>query len=1132
MLHLTPMGPTIVFMYSGQGSQFYHMGKTLYEQQPVFRSCMEQMDRQVIRLTGRSVLEELYDPRKTVGRPFQQTLYTHPAIFMVEHACTRLLLEHGIAPDMVLGSSLGEFAAAVTAGVWDAEEGLQAVVEQARLLEACCGEGGMLAVLHSLAVYQADAHIGNNCELASVNHEEHFVVAGSSSGLAAVEQAFKAKGMIAQRLPVTQGFHSSAIDPAEKAYKAFLKHKGLNTPGIRFVSSLYGKEVQKLAPDYFWRVIREPIRFAEAAAYVNSLEEDCVYIDVGPSGTLANLLKKINGGDRSVSAHSIITPFHQDGKNVEKLVSQYKATGEKPMAKKELKRMLAYVFPGQGSQKKGMGGDLFERFPDITRQADEILGYSIRELCLNNPSNQLEQTQYTQPALYTVNALLYLDAVQQTGLKPDIVAGHSLGEYNALLAAGAFDFATGLKLVQKRGELMSQAHGGGMAAVVGLEEKQVQMTIERHLDFIDIANYNTPKQFVISGRKEDIESAKPIFEAIEGATYIPLRVSGAFHSRYMSEAQKLFQAELQRAEFSALQIPVLANISARPYRFEEIGVNLLKQITHSVKWSETIRVLMGFDNMEIKEIGPGTVLTGLTAKIVQDAEQIRIVLDPQTAVDEAAAGAELQAEIEPELQLEETVQSAAAMEQEPEVELQREMLSEREALAGFSAESLGCGEFKRDYQLKYAYMTGAMFMGISSRELVVRMGQAGMMGILGTGGLSLGQTEEAIRYIQRELAHGQAYGVNLLHDPQNPEREEQLVDLYLKLGVRTVEASSYISITPALIKYRARGLVRSGNGTVTAQNRIIAKVSRPEVAESFLSPALEYMVDKMVEQRSITRAEADMLKALPMADDLCLEADSGGNTDGGNGYVLMPAIKKLRDDMMAKHGFARKVRVGAAGGIGTPEAAAAAFVMGADFIATGSINQCTVEAGTSVLVKDLLQQINIQDTVYAPGGDLFEWGTQIQVLKKGTFFPARARKLHELYQRHNSLDELDEKDKKQLQDKYFKRSFQDIYAELKGSLPQHEIGKAEANPKRKMALIFKWYYTYSARIALEGDHDRQVDFQVHCGPALGAFNRWVEGTPLEAWRSRHCDEIGIKLMKETAVLLRKNMQRILFAIGG
>lgn len=269
-----------------------------------------------------------------------------------------------------------------------------------------------------------------------------------------------------------------------------------------------------------------------------------------------------------------------------------------------------------------------------------------------------------------------------------------------------------------------------------------------------------------------------------------------------------------------------------------------------------------------------------------------------------------------------------------------------------------------------------------------------------------------------------------------------------------------------------------------------------------------------------------MVREVPMADDLCAEADSGGHTDHGVAFALLPAIINLRDDMMSHYGYEKRVRVGAAGGIGTPEAAASMFLMGADFILTGSINQCTVEAGTSDMVKDLLTQMNVQDTESVPAGDMFEIGAKVQVLKKGVFFPARAKKLYELYRQYPSLDAIDEKTKEQLQNRYFKRSFEEIYEEVKSYHPTAEIDKAEKNPKHKMALVFRWYFGYSTRLAISGDANHKVDYQVHTGPALGAFNQWVKGTALENWRNRHVDEIGIKLMEGTVDVLFKRLREL------
>src|SRR5215469_5241071 len=177
--------------------------------------------------------------------------------------------------------------------------------------------------------------------------------------------------------------------------------------------------------------------------------------------------------------------------------------------------MIAFVFPGQGSQKRGMGQGLFDEvreYAAVEKDVDTILGYSLRKLCLEDADNRLKETQFTQPSLYVVNALHYYKAVSQ-GTRPGYLAGHSLGEYNALLAAGVFDFLTGLRLVKKRGELMAQAKNGGMGAVIGLGALMIAKVIrENGLANIDVANFNSPSQTVVSGRVDDIRRAGPFFE--------------------------------------------------------------------------------------------------------------------------------------------------------------------------------------------------------------------------------------------------------------------------------------------------------------------------------------------------------------------------------------------------------------------------------------------------------------------------------------------------------------------------------------------------------------------------------------------------------------------------------------------
>ncbi len=285
----------------------------------------------------------------------------------------------------------------------------------------------------------------------------------------------------------------------------------------------------------------------------------------------------------------------------------------------------AYVFPGQGSQRLGMGKDLFDRYPEIEKDADDILGYSIRELCLEDPDKQLVQTQFTQPALYTVNAMTYRAAVAERGVAGDILAGHSLGEYNALHAADVFDFATGLKLVRRRGEIMSKIKGGGMAAVIGMSSSETQDFLNKNgLTSLDVANENSPLQAVISGREEDIKSAMKPFSGVEGCNFIPLRVSGAFHSRYMQDARSEFEEYLRQFEFKPPQRAVLSNVEARPYSDGRVQELLSKQITSPVKWCETVQVMLGAGIDQIHEAGPGDVLDKLVTAIRQQAPAIAI----------------------------------------------------------------------------------------------------------------------------------------------------------------------------------------------------------------------------------------------------------------------------------------------------------------------------------------------------------------------------------------------------------------------------------------------------------------------------------------------------------------------------
>jgi len=264
-----------------------------------------------------------------------------------------------------------------------------------------------------------------------------------------------------------------------------------------------------------------------------------------------------------------------------------------------------------------MGGELFSRFPDWTAAADDGLGYSIRELCLDDPRGELGLTQFTQPALFVVNALTARAKQEDGEAAPAFVAGHSLGEFNALLAAGVFDFAAGLALVKRRGEIMSAVRGGGMAAVIGLEPARIEDVLASTEEGrrLDVANFNSFDQTVIAGPKDDLAAVKSSFEAAGVRAYIPLNVSAPFHSRYMREAMETYSSAIDAVTFSAPAIPVISNVTGRPYDASAIRDTLARQIGHSVRWLDSMRFLIDAGVDTFVEVGPGTVLAKLLVQI-------------------------------------------------------------------------------------------------------------------------------------------------------------------------------------------------------------------------------------------------------------------------------------------------------------------------------------------------------------------------------------------------------------------------------------------------------------------------------------------------------------------------------------
>ncbi len=440
---------------------------------------------------------------------------------------------------------------------------------------------------------------------------------------------------------------------------------------------------------------------------------------------------------------------------------------------------------------------------------------------------------------------------------------------------------------------------------------------------------------------------------------------------------------------------------------------------------------------------------------------------------------------------------------------------------------LGDPAFLAAHGLRYAYVAGAMANGISSVEMVEAMGRAGMLGFFGAAGLTLAEVETAIDRLQR--SGGDApHGFNLIHSPNEPDLEAAIVDLYLRRNIKLVSASAYLDLTLPLVRYRVRGIHRKDDGRIICPNAVIAKVSRPEVARKFFSPPPETMLQTLVEAREITAEQAALARSIPVAGDLTVEADSGGHTDNRPAVSLLPAMLALRDEFQTQYDYAEPLRVGAAGGIATPASAAAAFAMGAAYVLTGSVNQACVEAGTSPTVREMLCRAGQADVAMAPSADMFEMGAKVQVLKWGTMFPVRARKLHDLYRDCGGLAELPPAQRKVLERDFFKCTLEEAWGETRRffeSRDPKQIERAEADPKHKMALVFRSYLGRSSNWANAGESTRKVDYQIWCGPGMGAFNEWVRGSSVAEQGSRRVVTVAMNLMFGAAVLTRVNWLR-------
>lgn len=452
-------------------------------------------------------------------------------------------------------------------------------------------------------------------------------------------------------------------------------------------------------------------------------------------------------------------------------------------------------------------------------------------------------------------------------------------------------------------------------------------------------------------------------------------------------------------------------------------------------------------------------------------------------------------------------------------------------LMGFSGpsvlENLGDSSFCRDHGLKYAYVGGSMAHGISSPEIATALGRSGMLGFIGAAGDSPAKVEKAILQM-KGLKEPVPYGFNLIHSPNEKGLEDVIVDLYLKHEVRLVEASAFLAMSLPLVRYRVAGIHEDADGRIITPNKVIAKVSRVEIASKFFAPPPDKMLQKLVETGVITEHQARLAARIPVAQDLTSEADSGGHTDNRPAVSLHPTMIALKNRMQEEYGYDIPLRVGFGGGTGTPASAAAAFAMGAAYLVVGSVHQACIESGTSDAARLMLANAGQADIAMAPAGDMFEMGVTVQVLKRGTMFAMRAQKLYELFRRYDSIEALPAADRLTLEKTIFQDSLDNIWqgtADFFRQRDPSQLEKATKDPHHKMALVFRWYLGLSPRWAVAGEENRKVDYQIWCGPAMGAFNEWAKGSFFEKPENRKVVDVAMNLLYGSALELRLTQLR-------
>lgn len=446
-------------------------------------------------------------------------------------------------------------------------------------------------------------------------------------------------------------------------------------------------------------------------------------------------------------------------------------------------------------------------------------------------------------------------------------------------------------------------------------------------------------------------------------------------------------------------------------------------------------------------------------------------------------------------------------------------------------EWLGDRSFASVHGARFNYVAGEMARGIATPQMVIAAVKAGCVGFYGSAGLPVPEIRAGLTRIKTGLPSGAtSWGANLIHSPQEPGQEAAVIDLFLAEGVRRVSASAFMKLSPQIVRYTSLGLTRAKDGGIIRANHVFAKVSRAEVAEAFMAPPPEKLLRELVTSGIISELQADLASRVPVAADITAESDSGGHTDNRPASVLFASLAAARARVAQRAGFDPDlVRIGLAGGIATPHGVAAAFQMGAAYVLTGSINQSAVESGLSEPARRLLAKAGPADVAMAPAADMFEQGVQVQVLKRGTLFAMRGRKLHAIYRSGAAFEDLGPEDRKAVET-ILGEPFEAAWAATRDFISRAnpaEAKRAETDGNKRFALVARRYLFMGAQWAREGDPNRVSDYQVWCGPAMGAFNEWVAGTYLEPIEHRTVRQIAWNLMEGAARLTRAGQLRSL-----